>query len=102
VEQLLLEVADENDDVVTEPPPTVRLVEFGENALRFELRAWSRSRLHRPGTLRSNLNLAIVRKFREHDVVIPVSKDFSQSRNGSPLTQAPEPNTHQEKRGTSA
>ena len=98
----MLEVADENEDVVTDPPPTVRLVEFGENALRFELRAWSRSRLHRPGTLKSNLNLAIIRRFREHDVVIPVSKDYSQSRNGSSPTNASEINTHQEKRGTSA
>jgi small-conductance mechanosensitive channel len=101
VERLVLEVAGENDDVVADPPPTVRLVEFGENALRFELRAWSRSRLHRPGTLKSNLNLAIIRKFREHDIVIPVSKDYSQSRNGSAATHAPEIDTHQEKRRVS-
>jgi len=79
VTRLLLEVADENDDIVDDPPPTVRLVEFAENALRFELRVWSRTRLHRPGTLKSNLNLAIIRKFRESHVIIPVSKDFSQS-----------------------
>ena len=101
VERLLLEVAKENGDVVADPPPTVRLVEFGENALRFELRAWSRSRLHRPGTLKSNLNLAIIRKFRQHDVVIPVSKDYSQSRNGSAAIQTPETNAHQEKRRAS-
>lgn len=101
VERLLLEVADENEDVVTDPPPTVRLVEFGENALRFELRAWSRSRLHRPGTLKSNLNLAIVRRFREHDVIIPVSKDYSQTRNGTPPTNASGVKTHQKKSGTS-
>jgi small-conductance mechanosensitive channel len=101
VERLLFEVAKENDDVVADPPPTVRLVEFGENALRFELRAWSRTRLHRPGTLKSNLNLAIIRKFREHDVIIPVSKDYSQSRNGSTATTAPEAGTHQEKRRAS-
>lgn len=97
VERLLFEVAKENDDVVADPPPTVRLVEFGENALRFELRAWSRTRLHRPGTLKSNLNLSIIRKFRENDVIIPVSKDYSQSRNGSAVTTPPETGTHQEK-----
>jgi len=83
VTRLLMEVAEENDDIVGEPPPTVRLVEFGEGSLRFELRVWSRTRLHRPGTLKSNLNLAIIRKFRENHVVIPVTKDYSRSGNGS-------------------
>jgi small-conductance mechanosensitive channel len=83
VSRLLVEVAEESDDIVSDPPPSVRLVEFAENALRFELRAWSRARLHRPGTLKSNLNLAIIRKFRESNVVIPISKDYSQTRNGS-------------------
>jgi small-conductance mechanosensitive channel len=87
VSQLLIEVAEENEDIVSDPPPSVRLAEFAENSLRFELRAWSRSRLHRPGILKSDLNLAIVRKFREHGVVIPVSKDYSQSRNGSIVPQ---------------
>ncbi|HYJ92512.1 MAG TPA: mechanosensitive ion channel domain-containing protein [Pyrinomonadaceae bacterium] len=87
VSRLLIEVAEENEDIVSDPPPSVRLVEFAESALRFELRAWSRSRLHRPGILKSNLNLAIIRKFRENSVVIPVSKDYSQSRNGSIVPQ---------------
>jgi small-conductance mechanosensitive channel len=83
VSRLLIEVADENEDIVADPPPSVRLVEFAESSLRFELRAWSRERLHRPGILKSNLNLAIIRKFRENNVVIPVSKDYSRSQNGS-------------------
>ncbi len=71
VTRLLTEVAKDNPDVVESPPPAVRLLEFGDDALKFELRAWSRSRLHRPGLLKSNLNFAIIRKFRENDVVIP-------------------------------
>jgi len=71
VTRLLTEVAEENPDVVEIPPPAVRLLEFGNDALQFELRAWSRSEIHRPGLLKSNLNLAIIRRFRENDVVIP-------------------------------
>jgi small-conductance mechanosensitive channel len=71
VEKLLLEAADENDDVLKEPPPSVRFIEFGEHALNFELRAWSHARLHRPGLFRSTLNFAILKKFREHGIEIP-------------------------------
>jgi small-conductance mechanosensitive channel len=69
--KVLLQVAEENPDALDEPPPAVRLLELGDNALKFELRAWSRSRLHRPGLFKSNLNLAIVRKFRENNIEIP-------------------------------
>ncbi len=71
VTRLLTEVAEENEDVVDNPPPAVRMLEFGDNALEFELRAWSRSRIHRPGLLRSNLNLGIIRKFRDNNIEIP-------------------------------
>lgn len=68
VAQLLVEVAEENEDVAKEPPPTARFIKFDGAGLLFELRAWSRSRLHRPGVFRSDLNLAIVKKFRENGI----------------------------------
>jgi len=71
VSRLLMEVAEENDDVVSDPAPDVRLVAFGDSSLNFELSAWSRSRLHKPGGLKSSLNFAILRKFRAHKVEIP-------------------------------
>jgi small-conductance mechanosensitive channel len=69
--EVLHEVAKDNQDVVDDPAPVVRLMELGDNALIFELRAWSRSQLQRPGVLRSALNLAIVKKFRENGIEIP-------------------------------
>jgi small-conductance mechanosensitive channel len=102
VSRLLIEVAEENEDIVSDPPPSVRLVEFAENSLRFELGVWSRSRLHRPGILKSNLNLAIIRKFRESDVVIPVSKDYSQSHNGSIQPEVNKADSHRDQGRTSA
>ncbi len=71
VEKLLLEVAAENPDVLEDPPPAVRFLEFGESALHFQLRAWSSSLMHRKGRLISNLNFAIIEKFRAHNIEIP-------------------------------
>ena len=71
VEKLLLEVADENPDVLDNPAPGVRFLEFGDNGLLFELRAWSSSLLHRKGKLQSDLNFAIHRKFTEHGIEFP-------------------------------
>ncbi len=71
VTKLLIEVAKENDDVAKEPPPSVRFLKFDDSALYFELRAWSRARLHKPGLFTSNLNYGIIRKFRENKIEIP-------------------------------
>lgn len=71
VEQLLLEVAAANPDVLDNPPPGVRLMEFGDSGLGFELRVWSTTLIHRRGLLTSSLNLAIYRAFVEHNIEIP-------------------------------
>jgi small-conductance mechanosensitive channel len=71
VERLLLEVARENRDVREEPEPGVRFLEFGDNGLQFELRAWSSSLLHRKGKLTSDLNFGIHEKFAAHGLEFP-------------------------------
>ena len=71
VEKLLLVVAAENPDVLDVPEPAVRFLEFAESGLKFELRAWSSSLVHRKGKLISALNFAILEKFRENEIEIP-------------------------------
>lgn len=71
VEQLLLDVATGNADVLETPAPAVRLMEFGDSGLCFELRVWSTTLIHRRGLLTSALNFAIYRTFAEHGVDIP-------------------------------
>lgn len=71
VEKILLEVAQQNKDVLEDPPPGVRLLEFGDNGLLFELRAWSGSLVHRKGRLTSALNRAIYDKFNEAGIAFP-------------------------------
>ncbi|MBI1919456.1 MAG: mechanosensitive ion channel [Geobacter sp.] len=70
VEKLLMEVAAENTDVLEKPAPGVRFLKFGDNALEFELRAWSTTLLHRKGMLVSALNFAIHDKFWANGIEI--------------------------------
>ncbi|MFB3777706.1 MAG: mechanosensitive ion channel family protein [Bryobacteraceae bacterium] len=71
VERCLLEVAAECPDVLRDPAPVVRFLEFGESALHMELRAWSTTLMQRKGKLISTLNFAIYDKFDEHGIHIP-------------------------------
>ena len=66
----LKEVADEHKDVLKDPEPFVRLMEFGDSSWNMLLGVWINDpydfyRVH------SELNCAIVRKFRENGVEIP-------------------------------
>ena len=89
IERILLEVADENENVLSEPSPRVIFRVFGESMLEFELRVWTSRMLHRRGVLFSQLNFAIFEKFREHHVQIPFpQRDLhlkTISQNWSPL-----------------
>jgi small-conductance mechanosensitive channel len=82
VSDLLLEVATENRDVAENPEPSVWLKEMGDNSINFELLAWTRTKLHRPGRFKSELNFAIVRKFREHGIEIPFPQRDLHIRSG--------------------
>jgi small-conductance mechanosensitive channel len=83
IERLLLEVARANPDVLDKPEPVVRLLEFGDNALQFELRPWSTTLVHRKGKLFSALNFAIYQTFREHNIEIPFPQRDLHLRGGT-------------------
>ncbi|MGE3259886.1 MAG: mechanosensitive ion channel family protein [Geobacter sp.] len=68
---LLLEVARQDKDVLQEPPPSTRLMAFGDQGLQFELRAWSTTLIQRKGLLTSNLNTALYKKLTEQGIEIP-------------------------------
>ncbi len=68
VERVLLEVAAADPDVLSDPPPAVRLLQFGNDGLFFELRAWSYSLVDRKGRLISKLNFAIYDRFRQEGI----------------------------------
>ena len=65
------------------PPPAVRLTEFGDNGLQFELRAWSMTLVHRRGQLVSNLNFAIYDAFRAAGIEFPFPQRDLHIRSGT-------------------
>ena len=71
VEKALIEVARANPDVLDDPAPSVRLVEFGDSGIQFALLVWSETRVHWKGRLVSQLNFSIWDKFREYHIEIP-------------------------------
>ncbi len=71
VERLLTDVAAAEPNVLADPAPAVRFLEFGEDGLKLELRAWSDSLIHRRGLLVSKLNFAIYDALAKQGVEIP-------------------------------
>lgn len=71
VERVLLEAANEEEEVLETPPPVVRFLAFGDSSLNFELRAWTVSAVNRKGRIVSKLNFAIYEKFAANNIEIP-------------------------------
>lgn len=71
VEQVLLEVAATNSDVLAAPAPTVRLKEFGDSGITMQLLVWSTTLMQRRGLLMSQLNFAIYDAFAREGIEIP-------------------------------
>jgi small-conductance mechanosensitive channel len=71
VEEALLGAAKEIPEVLETPAPGVRFLEFGENGLEFELRAWTTTLVHRRGKFTSEINFAIYNKFKEFEIEVP-------------------------------
>jgi small-conductance mechanosensitive channel len=58
-EAALIRAAGRSQDVLQDPPPSVRLTRLGDGSLEFELVCWTSTMLHHPGALKSRLNFAI-------------------------------------------
>ena len=72
VVQLLLEVASEDGNIAKEPAPSVRLKEFGQSALVFELVIWTSKLMQRQGMMKSRVNMAVYRKFSQNGISMPL------------------------------
>jgi len=71
IRKLLIEVADENKGILQQPKPDVLFREYGDSALVFILRIWTREYINRPEILKSQIYYAAFRKFKEHNIEIP-------------------------------
>ncbi len=70
VTETLLEAAKGIDNVLTDPPPTVQFLKFGDYSLDFRLLVWSRQP-RRHVQIRSDINYRIDRLFRDRGIRIP-------------------------------
>lgn len=70
VKQALNDVAFENSDVIKSPEPEIFLTNFGDSAWDMKLRVWIADATKRI-QITSDLNFAIVHKFREFGIEIP-------------------------------
>jgi potassium-dependent mechanosensitive channel len=70
VREILLDIASAHPQIVQSPPPGVFLLAFGEGALEFELRCVVAD-VEKALSVRSDLNYAIIKRFREADIEIP-------------------------------
>lgn len=71
VKQVLLDIAMDNPGVLKNPRPDVLFFEYGESAMNFNLRVWTREYINSPGVLKSQLYYEIARRFREKGIEIP-------------------------------
>jgi small-conductance mechanosensitive channel len=70
VTDTLIEAAKNVDNVLTDPPPTVQFLNFGDYSLEFRLLIWT-SLPRRHVEIRSDINYRIARLFRERSIRIP-------------------------------
>jgi small-conductance mechanosensitive channel len=71
VRETLLAIAGEHPQVLRSPPPRAFLVSFGDTALEFELRCVV-GNVENSLSVKSDLNLAVLGKFRAARIAIPV------------------------------
>src|SRR5437870_9984554 len=82
VRDALLAVAHENPHTLKEPAPGVFLDQFGDSSIDFKLMVWSSEMSARPSRYRSDLNFAIVEKFREAGIEFPFPQRDVHIRDG--------------------
>ncbi|MEW6677005.1 MAG: mechanosensitive ion channel domain-containing protein [Pseudomonadota bacterium] len=68
---LLLEAAKASPRVLSDPAPAARLMNFGDNGIELELRVWIKDPQEGLANVRSDINLAIWRLFKEAGITIP-------------------------------
>ena len=68
---ILVKAAEASARVIKDPPPAARLMGFGDNGIDLELRVWIRDPQRGVANVRSDVNLAIWKGFREAGISIP-------------------------------
>jgi small-conductance mechanosensitive channel len=70
----LLEAVADHPRILRDPAPVSRLMAFDDYGMRLEVRFWIADPMNGVNNVRSDVNRAIWRVFREHDIRIPVAQ----------------------------
>lgn len=85
VTETLLVAAQGIENVLTDPPPKVQFLKFGDYSLDFRLLIWTRQPNRHP-QIKSDINYRIERLFRERGIEIPYPKQEFLLRHLEPLS----------------
>src|SRR3984885_9084061 len=83
--KLLLEATSNHPRILREPPPVTRLMSFDDYGMDLELRFWIADPEAGVNNVRSDVNRAIWRLFRDAGITIPVAQREVFVRHGDPL-----------------
>jgi small-conductance mechanosensitive channel len=85
VERILIGCAARHAGVLKAPGPFVRLVDYGESALRFELHFWS-NQFQRIVDIKSDLRFEVEKRLREEHITIPLPQRDLRIVSGAPVS----------------
>ncbi|MDX1676906.1 mechanosensitive ion channel family protein [Arsukibacterium sp.] len=85
---LMLECAKASPRILTVPAPTARLMEFADSGIALELRVWITDMEKGTAEVRSDINLAIWRSFKENNITIPYPQRDLHIKSGWPAMPA--------------
>lgn len=86
---LMLNAATSNPRVLAAPTPGCQIMEFAENGINLELRAWIDDPEEGLGNVRSEVYLAIWRAFREHHITFPYPQRDVHIKTMPPRSESP-------------
>jgi small-conductance mechanosensitive channel len=82
---VLMHATENNPRILREPPPVSRLMQFSDHGMDLELRFWIADPEAGVNNVRSDVNRAIWRLFRDAGITIPVAQRELYVRHGEPL-----------------
>jgi small-conductance mechanosensitive channel len=82
---VLMRAAEGNRRILRDPPPVSRLMQFSDHGMDLELRFWIADPEAGVNNVRSDVNRAIWKLFRDAGITIPVAQREVYLRHGDPL-----------------
>jgi small-conductance mechanosensitive channel len=86
--ELMLQCADKSPRVLSTPEPTVMLKNFADSGIELELRVWIADPEYGADSVKSDINVAIWRAFKQANITIPYPQRDLHIKSGLQLPTA--------------